>query len=103
MTPPIDKLLFIAASNFAGAAERCAFLEFACRGDEARLKRLQELLEIQRDAEEFFEFQPEMPKAAEPAEEGGLGARIGPYRLLERLGSGGCGVVYLAEQQVPVK
>ncbi|MES2571419.1 MAG: serine/threonine-protein kinase [Verrucomicrobiota bacterium] len=103
MTPPIDKLLFIAASNFTGAAERRAFLEFVCRGDDARLRRLQELLEIQRDAEEFFEFQPEVAKAAEPAEEGGLGARIGPYRLLERLGSGGCGVVYLAEQQVPVK
>ncbi len=107
MTPSIDKLLFTAASNFAGAAERRAFLDFACQGDTALLKRLEELLEIQRDAEEFFEFQPEMAKAAEPAdeggEEGGLGARIGPYRLIERLGSGGCGVVYLAEQQVPVK
>ncbi len=31
------------------------------------------------------------------------GDRIGPYKLLERLGEGGCGVVYVAEQQEPVR
>jgi len=107
MTPSIDKLLFTAASGFAGAAERRAFLEFACQGDMERLRRIEGLLEIQGDAEEFFEFQPEMAKAVESAdesaEEGGLGARIGPYRLIDRLGSGGCGVVYLAKQLEPVK
>jgi serine/threonine protein kinase len=107
MTPPVDKLLFIAASNFGAVEERRAFLEFACRGDQARLRRVEELLEIDRDAEEFFELQPEVGKVDsvedEGAEDGGLGARIGPYRLIDRLGSGGCGVVYLAEQQEPVK
>ena len=107
MTPSVDKLLFTAALNFVEAAERRAFLEFACHGDESRLRRLEELLEIQRDAEDFFEFQPEVGKpegaAEEGGEDGGLGARIGPYRLIDRLGSGGCGVVYLAEQLEPVK
>ncbi|MES2923183.1 MAG: serine/threonine-protein kinase [Verrucomicrobiota bacterium] len=104
MNPSIDKLLFTAASGFAEAAERRAFLEFACRGDMARLRQLEELLEIHRDAEDFFELQPEMGKAGETVgEEGGLDACIGPYRLIDRLGSGGWGVVYLAEQQEPVK
>jgi eukaryotic-like serine/threonine-protein kinase len=105
MTPSIDKLLFTAASNFAGAAERRAFLEFACHGDPARLARLEELLEIRRDAEDFFELHPQVEKVAPTADGGetGLGARIGPYRLIDRLGSGGCGVVYLAEQLEPVK
>ncbi|MDB6076455.1 MAG: Serine/threonine protein kinase [Akkermansiaceae bacterium] len=107
MTAPIDKLLFTAALNFGEVAERRAFLEFACHGDEARLRRLEELLEIRRDAENFFELQPEVGKGAASADEeggeGGLGARIGPYRLIDRLGSGGCGVVYLAEQLEPVK
>lgn len=107
MTPAIDKLLFAAASGFASSEDRLAFLSYACRGDDARLKRLEELLEIQRDADEFFEFQPAMknPEGAadEESENGGVGARIGPYRLIDRLGSGGCGVVYLAEQKAPVK
>jgi serine/threonine protein kinase len=107
MKPSVDKLLFSAASNFAEVSERRAFLEFACHGDIARLKRLEELLEVRLDAEEFFEIRPQVAKVTESSagdgEEGGLGAHIGPYRLIDRLGSGGCGVVYLAEQQQPVK
>lgn len=107
MTPPVDKLLFIAASTFVSPADRRAFLEFACHGDEKLRDLIEELLELDRDAEEFFEFQPEVENPGAPAsdggDEGGIGARIGPYRLIERLGAGGCGVVYLAEQQEPVK
>ncbi|GAA5125039.1 serine/threonine-protein kinase [Luteolibacter yonseiensis] len=107
MTPSIDKLLFTAASHFVEAAERRTFLEFACKGDVKRLRQIEELLAISQDAEEFFDLQGEetAPVVTETEEvnEGSLGARIGPYRLIDRLGSGGCGVVYLAEQQVPVK
>ena len=49
--PSINRLLFVAASNFATAEERRAFLEFACRDDEARLKRLEVLLEARSEAE----------------------------------------------------
>lgn len=105
--PSINRLLFMAASGFSTHEERRAFLEFACRGDEVRLKRLEILLEAQNDAEEFFEIQPTvMPRtdhAADGEDGSGLGARIGPYRLVERIGAGGCGVVYLAEQLEPVK
>jgi serine/threonine protein kinase len=107
MTPAIDKLLFSAASSFTGREERRAFLEFACQGDELRLQRIEELLEYQRDADDYFELQPHVGNAApsgeDGMEEGVAGLRIGRYRLIDRLGSGGCGVVYLAEQQEPVK
>jgi len=41
---------------------------------------------------------PEEPDAVSPA-----GEQIGPYKLLQKLGEGGCGVVYMVEQQVPVR
>ncbi len=107
MTPPFDKLLFIAASAFASAADRRAFLQFACSGDKELRDLIEELVELDRDSEEFFEFPPEMDSPELPGSDGGeqdsIGARIGPYRLIDRLGAGGCGVVYLAEQQEPVK
>ncbi len=109
MTPAVDKLLFSAATHFAGREEQHVFLEYACRGDDARRRRIEELLEIQRDADDYFDLQPNVDQVAQSAEEeegmgeGSVGAHIGPYRLIDRLGSGGCGVVYLAEQQVPVK
>ncbi len=98
-TPPsINRLLFIAASAISDPVERRALLEFACRDDISRLKRLETLLDVRGDAEEFFELQP-----AVSTDDGGLGANIGPYRLIDRLGAGGGGVVYLAEQTEPVK
>ena len=109
MEPQIEKLLFVTASSLVEASDRRAFLDFVCHGDEELRKELEELLEVQRDADELFELQPEMTpptaplKGARDAAEGELGARIGPYRLIDRLGSGGCGVVYLAEQTEPVR
>jgi serine/threonine protein kinase len=103
-TPPVNRLLFIAAAAFSDAAERHAFLAFACRGEESRIKRIEDLLDARRDAEEFFDVRPTVHGGSQAAtDEGGLGACIGPYRLIDRLGSGGCGVVYLAEQLEPVK
>lgn len=100
--PGINRLLFIAASCFADVAERRSFLEFACGGDRERLKRLELLLEAQNDADQFFEAQPDVIGDHESGNAAGggdeLGARIGAYRLIDRLGSGGAGVVYLAER-----
>lgn len=101
--PSIDRLLFIAASALPGPVERRTFLEFACNGDQTRLKRLETLLDIRGDAEEFFELQPAITTDSIHADDGDLGARIGPYRIIDRLGSGGCGVVYLAEKLEPLK
>jgi serine/threonine protein kinase len=101
--PSVNRLLFIAASGFTDPAERRAFLEFACRGDEVRLRKLETLLDVRGDAEEFFDLQPAVIPQPAQVDEDGLGARIGPYRIIDRLGSGGCGVVYLAEQLEPLK
>ena len=105
MDPAILKLFFTAAANFPHTDERRMFLDRACQGDPELRRQLDELLEGVPAAESFFEFQPEVqPERKDGAAgEEGLGTTIGRYRLIERIGAGGCGVVYLAEQQEPVR
>ena len=106
MNPSVEKLLFAAALGLDDERERRAFLDFACRDDPGLRKSLDERLEIRAAADTFFEFQPEVEPEDEPAKasgQEGIGARIGPYRLITRIGAGGCGVVYYAEQEEPVR
>ncbi len=103
MEPSIRKVLFHAASSLASPDERRVFLDQVCRDDPGLRKHLDKLLELQRAADMLFDLQPEVyPEPAASGDEG-LGASIGRYRLIERIGEGGHGVVYLAEQQEPVR
>ena len=108
--------MFEAARNLSGAAARGAFLDQACAGDVSLRNRVQTLLELESDADEFFgavsplvgKLSPEnFPAATSGSEVSPLaehpGTRIGPYKLLQRIGEGGGGVVYMAEQEKPVR
>lgn len=103
----VEELLFDAASVFATAEERDRFLAFACRERPELAERIRRLLGVLAEADDFFEFEPQVKADEEgvggDGEEDGLGVEVGRYRLIERIGAGGCGVVYLAEQQEPVR
>ncbi len=102
--PPLEKLLFDAASALGSAAERERFLDFCSRGDPERVATVRDLLGVASEADDFFEFEPQVDGLlVQESDQEGLGVGIGRYRLVERLGAGGCGVVYLAEQQKPVR
>ena len=105
-----EKVLFEAALAQTDAAARQAFLVQACGDDDALLRRLEKLLAVQDRAEAFLVPPPppslaasESGTASESPSAGESQTRIGPYRILRRLGAGGCGVVYLAEQHEPVR
>jgi serine/threonine protein kinase len=111
-----EEEIFDAARLISDPAARRSYLERACGSDAGLRLRVGDLLAAVNTAEEFFahgssavqnlstELRAGTPGEAEllRADEH-LGTRIGNYKLLERIGEGGCGVVYMAEQEKPVR
>ncbi len=104
---PDRELAVFSAARRLPAGERAAYLDEACAGDAALRQRVEELLQASEEAGDFLESPAAVPpgetvrSAAMPAEK--PGDRIGRYKLLQQIGEGGCGVVYMAEQEEPVR
>src|SRR5882757_6391488 len=120
MSVPIsrEKAVFDAALEVTDPAQRKLFLDQACAGDAELRAAVEELLATQGEAEQFFAesasslttLASELESAVAQTEERGElaaeekpGTVIGRYKLLQKIGEGGCGVVYMAEQKEPVR
>src|SRR5262245_3951052 len=111
MTPPSlsEEDIFQVARRIEAGAARAAYLDQVCSEEELR-GQIEALLRAHDDSESFLESPAsEMAGGAStpptfdqpPIEK--PGTQIGPYKLLQQIGEGGFGIVFMGEQLQPVR
>jgi tetratricopeptide (TPR) repeat protein len=98
-----ERDIFTAAHQLQGAAERDVFLDAACAGDQELRRRIVALLEEQAHLGSFLEHDKPPAVTVDDSIAERTGTVIGPYKLLEPIGEGGMGTVWMAQQTEPVK
>jgi serine/threonine protein kinase/tetratricopeptide (TPR) repeat protein len=119
-TKQLEDAIFFTALHMTDPEQRRVFLDQACLGNPALRSIVEEMISTQTDAEDLLErgrsafslLSDELPVPVlenDAAEDGPgavderIGTQIGCYKILQRLGEGGCGVVYMAEQEKPIR
>jgi len=105
-----EEQIFEAALQFPTPDLRAAYAKGACGNDEKLCQRIEALLKAHEHSGGFLDRPPAVTPAKTIALTTGMlpvtekpGDKIGRYKVLQQIGEGGCGVVYMAEQEEPVR
>ncbi|MBI2928950.1 MAG: serine/threonine protein kinase, partial [Verrucomicrobia bacterium] len=102
----IAETIFVEARQLSHPQERAAYLDKVCGGDRALRERVERMLNAERKADQFLANNPLQldETALSPTEMSeNVGSMIDRYKLLQKIGEGGCGIVYMAEQEQPIR
>src|SRR5262249_4465415 len=99
-----EKSIFLQAIEMTSATERAAYLDQACAGNPTLRAEVEALLLAHETPQRVLDaaeaITPTTDQVSPPEKPGML---IGPYKLLQQIGEGGMGIVFMAEQQEPVR
>jgi len=107
------RAIFNQALEIADAQNRAEYLAQVCGADAELRQKIEELIQASKEAGEFLSKPGDSAGSAVEGASGSTldlaaisekaGDKIGRYKLLQKIGEGGCGVVYMAEQDEPVR
>src|SRR5262245_15527840 len=98
------KAIFLDAIEHYAPEQWASYLDEACAGDASLRARVDKLLRAQAQLGSFHEApKPSLGVTIDEPLTERPGTLIGPYKLMEQIGEGGMGLVFVAEQQQPVR
>jgi tetratricopeptide (TPR) repeat protein len=99
-----EERIFHVARGITDEETRAEYLDQICAGDQALRQRVDALLEVHEKEQSFLKSNGQhAPTVDQSPITEAPGQQIGRYKLLQKIGEGGFGAVYMAEQEAPVR
>lgn len=102
-SPSDDQEIFLIARSIADPDVRERYLMSVCAGDPGRLEYLRKMLQAHDQSDSLLDPSSDLSATLDQSAKATVGDQVGPYKLLQEIGEGGFGTVFMAQQVEPVR